>query len=86
MIGLQAKCKGTKLSYTQFSKMEGMLGKIKLTFQIYLFVFRLENKLEGFKREQCGKCSLELLKLCRLQQKNYNEAALEKIGLIGLGS
>ena len=27
--------KGTKLSYTQFSKMEGMLGKIKLSFQIY---------------------------------------------------
>ena len=49
----------------------GMLGKIKLIFQIYLIVFRLGNKLEGFKREQCGKCSLELLKHCRLQQKNY---------------
>ena len=49
----------------------GMLGKIKLIFQIYLIVFRLENKLKGFTREQCGKCSLELLKHCRLQQKNY---------------
>ena len=39
MLGLQAKCKGTKLSYTQFSKMEGMLGKIKLTFQKYIYSY-----------------------------------------------
>ena len=72
MLGLQAKCGGTKLSYTQLSKMEGMLGKTKISFELDLNAIRLKTQNERIEREQGGKHSLGGLKLCSIHQKNYN--------------
>ena len=64
----------------------GMLGKIKLPFQLDLIAIRLNNKIPWFTKEQCGKHSLRCLNHCSLQQKNYNEAAPDLIDVIDLGS
>ena len=72
MLGLQAKCGESELSYTQLSKMEGMLGKIKMTFQRNVISIRLRKEISQKLKEPCCTHSLKVLKACIIQQKNYN--------------